>query len=328
MSDQKLMSSRCSLDVITNGSDSTGAGSVLLTIYNNHKRSLLSEEKSNNRSILARYAFNVPELFTRICMDQAQKGISQLRAVFALSNSVECLAGLPGLCLRLNEYSLNETLTISGPVGISSDCEFLVREVLNRRQYPRIETCEVNYSASTSLWWQEVYDDDFLVVYARAYDLFSEEYRNRCDFPPLLEQCYGNYAKQNCICNTCSTNKSSKNSDFSKLFISKFPCSKYIQVSYVCRVKELNHANESIRLPGFSFAIYPNGAVLSPLPEPMTSLPYASGMSSVDDKPLHVALCVGGSEKDNVQGNKTLARLTYSMSTFANCCCTSWDHGK
>lgn len=334
---------KCSLDVITDGSDSTGAGSVMLTIYNQPKN-------ISHIPVVAaaRYAFNVPELLTRICIDQSQKGISQLRAAFLSSSSVECAAGLPGLCLRLNEYSLNETLTISGPVGLHSKCEFIAREVLNRRCYPRIETCEVAVcddddvdDGNKSSWWQQVYEDEFVVVYARAYDVSACSDISITYVPPLLQQCYGNFAAQFCSCQKCSSNrtdgdgvkfKSSSESDRSH----KFPNSNCSQVSYICTIRGQENtkihkggsSNQFQNSSEFSFAIYPNGAVLSPLPGPLYSKSTKIGCSSGPLPPLQTAVCIGGGFSDTIKVNNALSRMQVSLSGFCTKCDSSWDSSK
>ena len=120
-------------------------------------------------------------------MDQKQKSMSKLRAAFLSANSVECYAGLPGLCLRLSEHMLtpNGELHIVGAESqqLISAVDFISGEILRNRRYPKLVLCGCEYKEGEvksenklydkKLFWQQVYEDEYITVYGRAYEVLS-----------------------------------------------------------------------------------------------------------------------------------------------------------
>ena len=151
------------LDVLTDGSEYTGNGTVFLTIS---KPS--STGTTDEAPILARYALSgVSTLISRLAADQAFK-LSSVRAVFCPSRKdVDCIAGIPSLLLALANYSLNGKLHVVGDQGMDGFMDHVDDLVLKRRNYPEIVTCVVPSNDDDARTWWKVYDDEYIVVHAR-----------------------------------------------------------------------------------------------------------------------------------------------------------------
>ena len=150
------------LDVLTDGSEYTGNGTVFLTI------SKPSSTGTTDEAILARYALSgVSTLISRLAADQAFK-LSSVRAVFCPSRKdVDCIAGIPSLLLALANYSLNGKLHVVGDQGMDGFMDHVADLVLKRRNYPEIVTCVVPSNNDDARTWWKVYDDEYIVVHAR-----------------------------------------------------------------------------------------------------------------------------------------------------------------
>ena len=247
-----------------------------------------------------------------MCSDRAYK-LSTVKAAFLTSKSVECCVGLSGLCLNLSGFSYHTQLSVCGPVGIGGYCDFVVGEV-TRRQHPKLETCEVEGSNgddnSRALWWQEVYEDEFVCVFGRAYLVGDDKESSsvssvstpHCD---LFTQCYGN---GNCHSSSQRANRSSW------------------QVVYICTVKNTHGSTTNS-----SFAVMPAGARLTPLPKPVAD---AASSGHNKRKPLdfvvelgRVSQNVNGGSCPVTNANRTVTDKVYSVQGFYQGK-SVWDAGK
>ena len=119
--------------------------------------------------------------------------------------------------------------------------------------------------------------------------------------PPLLEQCY-----LPCVTNNSRESGLEKNVSY--------PFHSCEQVMYLCTVKKRGLLKEDI-----SFAIYPKGSCLRPLPSP-----FANCKSK---PPLHVSISVGGNFCSYDQ-NITLSRVTKCLDGYSQCIDLECDSGK
>jgi hypothetical protein len=185
---------RYSLDVLTDGSEHTGNGTVFLTVSRPPSSSTIAAAAAANPSasldqdtLLARYALSgVSTLTSRLASDQSFK-LSCVRAVFCPSSGsadwkqnrdTSSFAGMPSLLLSLSSYSMNGRLIVVGDGGIEGYMEHVADLVLKRRNYPEIVTCVVPLPKKKKMnekkceeeeedtWWM-VYQDEYIVVYGR-----------------------------------------------------------------------------------------------------------------------------------------------------------------
>lgn len=152
-----------SLDVLTDGSENTGHGTVFLTVQ---KRSISAQnaDESFPSSVLARYALSgMSPLTGRLSSDQNFK-LSPVRAVFLPTvKNVAVTAGIPSLLLSLSNYSMTGSLYIVGDENTDDMMDQLVDLILTRRAYPKVFSCVV---PNEKCWWK-VYDDEYITVHAQ-----------------------------------------------------------------------------------------------------------------------------------------------------------------
>jgi len=165
-----------SLDVLTDGSDHTGNGTIFLTVCT--KTNVKINDKDDRdvvdqSNIQARYALSgLSTLCSRLCADQNLK-LSNLRAVFCSSRiDVNDTAGIPSTLLALSNYSITGTLCVVGPEGIDDYMEEMRTIILGRRDYPIVSTCVVpplssDQNGDISLAWWKLFEDEYIVVHGR-----------------------------------------------------------------------------------------------------------------------------------------------------------------
>jgi len=180
------------LDVLTDGSEYTGHGTIFLSItrksaYTTKPSHQLKHDdkvqendvdeddmQAQDGTILARYALTgLCTLTARLAADQAYK-LSQVKALLLPYRSdVVSTAGISSLLLSLSNYSLSGKLHVVGPVGTNDFMEELSTLILGpRREYPKVTVCELPPSSNkqdktTTSWWK-VYEDDYILVHARS----------------------------------------------------------------------------------------------------------------------------------------------------------------
>ena len=208
--DQNSRRLQYSLDVLTDGSEHTGHGTIFLTVsrppkYHAAAAAIAAKEvKSDNRSscststttprddddndndedvsfvhdesamIQARYALTgISSLTARLASDQNFK-LSPVRALLCPSRTdVACTAGIPSLLLALSNHTLTGELSVIGPAGMDEYMDDMSNLILGRRRkYPRVSTCVVPTTGDDGAvaWWK-VFEDEFIVVHARTIEL-------------------------------------------------------------------------------------------------------------------------------------------------------------
>ncbi len=172
---QRLPDVYFTLDILTDGSEFTGNGTIFLSVWRKpqHAKDGWLEEYMNLNAPLTRYAIaGIGDLTARLSADQRFK-LSTTRAVFL--PAPDCLDGLSALLLALHSAGSPSLHIVSTN---STTIEELANIVLGSRQHLRISNCQVPGGetlqnpgdlSSTSVWWQ-VYDDDYLVVHASRID--------------------------------------------------------------------------------------------------------------------------------------------------------------
>lgn len=192
------------LDVLTDGSELTGHGTVFLTISRRspstsvsriHQDNITynlqgsSSSSLENNIILGRYALTgLSNLTGRLAADQSFK-LSSIRAVFCPLRDVGSISGIPSVLLALSNYSMTGNLNIVGPSGIEAYTHTVVDLILGRRRmYPRVMTCDVPKRSNVGenakyfdSWWK-VYEDEYIIVHARMH----------VDEDPSEKHCNGN----------------------------------------------------------------------------------------------------------------------------------------
>mmetsp|Transcript_21250 Transcript_21250/g.30066 ORF Transcript_21250/g.30066 Transcript_21250/m.30066 type:complete len:900 (+) Transcript_21250:127-2826(+) len=154
-----------SLDVLTDGSEHTGHGTIFLTIS---RRCVafhipLLEEEENRDNIMARYAISgLSSMTARLCADQ-KLSLSKVRAVTCPNHS-SCI-GLSSLLLALSSAG-QQKLAVIGGTGIASYAETVASIILRNRAYPRVATCEVPQKENRE-WWK-IYEDEYIIVHGSA----------------------------------------------------------------------------------------------------------------------------------------------------------------
>ena len=132
-----------SIDVLTDGSEGTGAGTLFLSVQKKDR-------------LLARYGLTgLGDATSRLAADQRYK----LGVVRAVLNTHHQLWGLPGLLLALK---LAPDVTI-----VSSEVESIqaISELSSPQRYPQVKLCRV--PDDVSQWWL-VYQDDYLIVHGQS----------------------------------------------------------------------------------------------------------------------------------------------------------------
>lgn len=161
------------LDILSDGSDSTGPGCAFLTVVRSSSGFGFDDTTEDPydrtssmtpKTILARYALSgLPSPLARLVTDQRYK-LASVRATFLPSLDVRVISGLSALLLSLSD-SGTEKLTVVGPVGAGDIVDGIVDTVLGRRRgWPRVEVCEM---PNTECQWWKVYEDEHIVAHAR-----------------------------------------------------------------------------------------------------------------------------------------------------------------
>lgn len=169
------------LDVLTDGSEYTGSGSLFLSVWKKptakkasttpHDETGWLKESMALNPPLSRYAIaGVGDLTARLSADQRFK-LASTRAVF--SPTQDCLDGLSALLLALHSAGA-PSLHIVSTQG--ETMEELATIVLGTRRNLKISNCQVpaptknrcdeESSSSTSPGWWQVYNDDYITVHA------------------------------------------------------------------------------------------------------------------------------------------------------------------
>lgn len=143
-----------SLDVITDGSEHTGHGTIFLTIS--------KKPFSDSSSVLARYAIGgLSSTTARLCTDQ-KFSVRHVRAVTCPTHS--CGAGLASLVLNLSQAGAASLAVCGGP-GVASFAEKVVSIILRNRAYPKVATCEVPLVEGEQQQWWNIFSDEYVIVH-------------------------------------------------------------------------------------------------------------------------------------------------------------------
>ena len=197
------------LDVLTDGSEFTGAGTIFLSVWKRPKQHAASalpiddvgwlKELIYINVPLARYAISgLGDATARLAADQRLK-LAQTRAVFL--SSPGSFDGLSSLLLALHSAGAPSLHVVTA--GEGNAIEELAGITLGANRHVNIMTCKVPYSESTMpskgeerpppSWWK-VYEDDYLTVHARRHR-DSQSYP--CDSVVYL---YSIYQGGKCCC--------------------------------------------------------------------------------------------------------------------------------
>ncbi len=159
------------LDILTDGSELTGHGTVFFTISrgtrttsssnvyttsNNLDTNNCTDTDIDTDTLLARYALTgLSTLTSRLASDQSFK-LSPTRAVFTPFHpnhdieSTTTTIGLSSLLLALSNYSMTGTLHVVGPKGMETYVSSIVDLILgHRRVYPKVAICDIPMPTST-----------------------------------------------------------------------------------------------------------------------------------------------------------------------------------
>jgi len=334
-----------SLDILTDGSENTGHGTIFLTVTRSPKyRSNLSNKsddvhqiKSDEACLLkeskiqARYALTgLSSLTSRLAADQNFK-LSSIRALFCPSRSdVECTAGIPSLLLALSKCSLTGNLNVIGPEGIDVYMEEMANLILGKnRKYPRIFTCVVPDTIHTtegkkrdnsSIWWK-IFEDEFIFVYARA---FHKNYHCDKDGKNLSTSLNTNLALSSSQSASCSRNTSFGNKrvcgSAKRCNISICSSQSIVYIVSLRGVDQRSTTNTDSCCHTYSFAVLPPDVdtftchnILHPLPKViMPKTTYDSGKKRLQN-PLRFILYLNPKE-GYISGNSAKHWLDPSLS--------------
>ena len=179
-----------SLDVLTDGSECTGHGTLFLSVWRkpkavDHDDASWLLESMKTTSPLARYAISgLGDATARLCADQRLK-LAPTRAVFLpCSTSWD---GLSAMLLALHSAGAPSLHVVTTPDS-GNRLEELAEIILGRHRGFNIPTCEVPLSSQGEPTWWKVYEDEYLVVHGSCrrheneppaliflYTLFEEE---------------------------------------------------------------------------------------------------------------------------------------------------------
>ncbi|KAG7341250.1 ribonuclease Z [Nitzschia inconspicua] len=168
------------LDVVTDGSEYTGHGTLFLSVWKSSPSFLLSSTAAasvplqndfnllNDSTLLARYAVaGVGDALARLCADQRFK-VAPTRACFVPTHS-NCLDGLSSLFLALHGAGSSSLHVVLPPATSNIDIvEELASITLGSYKRVDIRTCQLQPPKEDELtfpWWK-VYEDEFADVHA------------------------------------------------------------------------------------------------------------------------------------------------------------------
>jgi hypothetical protein len=183
------------LDVLTDGSECTGHGTLFLSVWKQPKDIHMAnnnadvnvtttnfnwlQEEMKMSAPLARYAISgLGDATARLCADQRLK-LAPTRAVF-LPTREYCADGLAALFLALHSAGAPSLHIVTSAAAASDDddddddaMEALAGITLGFHRHMNIMTCHVPKTASsnncdaTATWWK-VFEDEYLTVHARS----------------------------------------------------------------------------------------------------------------------------------------------------------------
>lgn len=184
-----------SLDVLTDGSDCTGHGTLFLSVWRKPKSVDFDENHSwlleimNTTPPLARYAISgLGDATSRLCADQRLK-LAPTRAVF-LPCSTSSWDGLSAMLLALHSAGAPSLHVVTTTPDSGNRLEELAEIILGRHRGFNIPTCEVPLSSQGEppTWWK-VYEDEYLVVHGSCRRRHENE-------PPALILLYTLFEKE------------------------------------------------------------------------------------------------------------------------------------
>lgn len=144
-----------SIDVLTDGSEGTGEGTLFLSVWK-HKDDIFETAP------LVRYALNgLGDLTSRLAADQKLK-LGCVSGIFC--SSLASLWGLPALLLALNKSGAANLSVIS---RYSDRVENIVNLLQSKRTYPTVSICQIQESSDD--WWK-VFEDEFVTTFAMLRD--------------------------------------------------------------------------------------------------------------------------------------------------------------
>jgi ribonuclease BN (tRNA processing enzyme) len=179
-----------SLDVLTDGSEFTGHGTLFLSVWRkpksvDHDDDSWLLEIMKTTPPLARYAISgLGDATSRLCADQRLK-LAPTRAVFLpCSNSWD---GLSAMLLALHSAGAPSLHVVTTP-DLGNRLEELAEIILGRHRGFNIPTCQVPLSSQGEPTWWKVYDDEYLVVHGSC--------RHDANDPPALILLYTLFEKE------------------------------------------------------------------------------------------------------------------------------------
>jgi ribonuclease BN (tRNA processing enzyme) len=173
------------LDVLTDGSEYTGDGTLFLSVWkssiaftasppddatNTNSTSSWHERVATNK-LIARYAVTgLGDLLARLVADQRYK-LNTVQAVFCSTNN-KALWGLPALNMALYGAGAAEVSIISTQ---SQRVESVLALLESHRKNPTVHLCQVPNIESDSTTWWKVFQDYHLLVHAQRCTCDGEE---------------------------------------------------------------------------------------------------------------------------------------------------------
>jgi ribonuclease BN (tRNA processing enzyme) len=179
-----------SLDVLTDGSEFTGHGTLFLSVWRKPKTVDPDDDSwlleiMKTTTPLARYAISgLGDATARLCADQRLK-LAPTRAIFLpCSTSWD---GLSAMLLALHSAGAPSLHVITTPDS-GNRLEELAEIILGRHRGFNIPTCEVPLSSQGEPTWWKVYEDEYLVVHGSC--------RRHENEPPALNLLYTLFEKE------------------------------------------------------------------------------------------------------------------------------------
>lgn len=154
---------RFSIDILADGSEGTGSSSVFLSLWGDVSSAAEDEPGWWEEVPVARYALSLAsDTCSRLATDQRYK-LAATRAIFCPGNDHRGLWGWPAVQLALRRAGAPSIHVVSGHARMDA----IVGQQHGR--CPQVVQCQLSSGDSipTTTWWK-VYEDDRLLVHARA----------------------------------------------------------------------------------------------------------------------------------------------------------------
>ena len=161
------------LDVLTDGSEGTGDGTLFLSVWKKSKLANVDDDLNKDPQMIEQLATGVPraryavtglgDLTSRLATDQRFK-LQTVKAVFC--STAAGVWGLPALLIALHQAGAAELSIVSTQ---SDKIEKMIDLLEMRRKNPVVRLCQVPDEHCGSDYWWQVYRDEYLLVHAKQW---------------------------------------------------------------------------------------------------------------------------------------------------------------